>query len=1255
MRHLWLMLCLLGTPALAQQAEDDRGFLTGLIEDAVSGLGREVRLIGFEGALSSRATVEAITIADDTGIWLRLEEASLQWDRSALLSGEIQIQELTADRIILSRMPEPTGPDLPSAEATPFSLPDLPVSVEIGEIRADRIEIAPVFLGEAVSAQFEAAVALVDGRADADVTLRRIDDKAGTLALDVIYDEGAGQLDLSLLAEEGRDGIAAGLLGLPGRPALRLTVDGSAPITEFGADLALATDGEDRVTGHFQLGQEGDGTAAAGTWFNLALGGDLRPLLQEDYHGFFGPTSSLLASGLRHGDGRIDFSSLAIDSDQLTLAGSALIGPAGWPRAFDLTGALVSEDGSPVRLPVSGPRTEVRRARIDLAYDAEDGAGWTGRFDATGFARPDMRVDTLSVTGSGNITAEDGGDRRRFTAELDYRADGIALEDADLERAIGPAITGSLDFARLEDEPFVVQDFSLSSTGLSARANAIVSGPERRFRSWISARIRATDFSRFAGLAGLELQGDGEIELSGRVQPFDGVFGITLSAETRDLGVGVAELDPFLSGQTTLSLVAARDETGTRLENLALRGAQLRADARAEITADSATATVDARIADLGRAVPDLAGPGTLRADLRTDPAGVVTGEAVLTATDTRLEAEGTATPQAEEGYAIAGRGVLEARRLSRFEALAGLRLGGALTLDLQGDFATQTGAASATLRAETQDLRAGPQGLDPLLGGTGQVDAEFARRPSGRIALTGLNARFPNITAQGDVTIADSGQARADLDLGLADVGLLAPDFSGPANAAVTARQDAQGWQVSGQGTGPAGTRLSADGRVGETGQLALSLAGQAPLGLANAFIAPRQVSGLARFDLSVNGPPRLSSLGGQVTLSDGRLTAPDLRQAIEAISGTVGLGNGLARLDITGNLAAGGRVSASGTVGLAPPSNADMSIDLRRARLREPALYETRANGTVRIVGPLAGGARISGQIDIGRTEIRVPSSPVSTVGDLLDVRHVAPDPAVRRTLDRAGLGLTPGGREDAGAGPPARPYPLDLVINAPSRIFVRGRGLDAELGGSLRLSGTTGDVVAIGRFDLLRGRLDILGQRFALSEGYAQLQGDFTPYLRLVARTEARSGTEVSIIVEGPADNPQVSFESSPQLPQDEVLAQLLFGRDLSSISPLQAVQLASAIATLSGRGGGGALEGFREGLDLDDFDLTTDEDGNAAVRAGKYISENVYTDITIGSDGTSEINLNLDVTDDVTARGSFGSEGESSLGIFYERDY
>ncbi|MDB9808499.1 translocation/assembly module TamB domain-containing protein, partial [Yoonia sp.] len=188
-----------------------------------------------------------------------------------------------------------------------------------------------------------------------------------------------------------------------------------------------------------------------------------------------------------------------------------------------------------------------------------------------------------------------------------------------------------------------------------------------------------------------------------------------------------------------------------------------------------------------------------------------------------------------------------------------------------------------------------------------------------------------------------------------------------------------------------------------------------------------------------------------------------------------------------------------------------------------------------------------------------------------------------------------------------------------------------------------------------ELTRGRIDILQQRFELTEGSASLQGSFEPYIRLVAQTEARTGTTIKIIVEGPASAPEVTFESIPSLPQDEVLSQLIFGRDLANISPLQAVQLAAAVSTLAGRGGGGLINSFREGIGLDDFDVTTDDDGNAAVRAGKYLSDNVYTDVTVSSDGTTDLSINLDITNQVTAKGTVNNDGETSIGIFFQRDY
>lgn len=157
-----------------------------------------------------------------------------------------------------------------------------------------------------------------------------------------------------------------------------------------------------------------------------------------------------------------------------------------------------------------------------------------------------------------------------------------------------------------------------------------------------------------------------------------------------------------------------------------------------------------------------------------------------------------------------------------------------------------------------------------------------------------------------------------------------------------------------------------------------------------------------------------------------------------------------------------------------------------------------------------------------------------------------------------------------------------------------------------------------------------------------------------IRLVAETD-RDGITTRIIIDGEVRDPEITFESSPELPQEEVLSQLLFGRGLDNISPLQAAQLANAIAVLAGRGGDGIIGNLRESAGLDDLDLTTDDDGNVQVRAGRYISENVYTDVAVDADGTSTINLNLDLTNSLRARGSVGSDGTSSVGVFFERDY
>jgi len=93
----------------------------------------------------------------------------------------------------------------------------------------------------------------------------------------------------------------------------------------------------------------------------------------------------------------------------------------------------------------------------------------------------------------------------------------------------------------------------------------------------------------------------------------------------------------------------------------------------------------------------------------------------------------------------------------------------------------------------------------------------------------------------------------------------------------------------------------------------------------------------------------------------------------------------------------------------------------------------------------------------------------------------------------------------------------------------------------------------------------------------------------------------------------------------------------------------------VATLTGRADNSVLSRARSGLGLDDLDFTTDEAGVTALRVGRYINEQVYTDLRVDSAGRGEVSINLDLTPSLTLRGRTGSDGRSAVGIFFERDY
>ena len=1409
-------LCLAPFSTVAQTQEDeDKGYLTELIEDNLSGVSRQVTIQGFAGALSSEATIDVLTIADADGVWLTLEDIVLSWNRGALLRGAIDVQELSAARIIVSRPPlaEDTGP---APEAQPFSLPELPVSVSLDQLRIDRVELGDAFLGEAIAVSLSGSAQLGDGEGGANVIAERLDGKSGVFQINGSFVNETRVLDLLLNLEEGPDGIAARILDLPGRPAIKLEVAGNAPLDDYEATLAVATDGQDRLTGTFGLASN-DGEQQ----ISLDLRGDISPLFAPEYQSFFGNDASLAAQIVQSADGRIDVQQLALDAGRVALNGAIKIDAQGWPTRIDLTGGITPLGNEPVLLPLTGPKTFVDGMDLAIYYDANLSDDWRADIAIEGFDRPGLGIGELRLEGGGILRSGEGAQNGLITANLQYGANGLQLSEVGASEAFGDEIGGEFVAERAEGGKTEISRLTLSGAGLEVQAEATIDGPDAGFRTNANLNAEIAGLERFSTLIGQQIGGGAEVAILADTTPLDGLFDIVLSGQTNDLSVGIAEADRVLAGRGTIAATAVRDADGTRLENLRVQTDAANLRATADLTSEGAEAQLNASLRDLALVLPDLSGPAavsgavTQRADRTIVFALDGTGPAAS------FETSGTVTP-AEGGQTINASVAADLRDLSRYAVLLGQPVSGAVTVEANGVLLGDGQRFDVNLSGTTRDLVTGIGRIDPLLRGDGTFATAASRTGEAQFKISDLLVQTPAMSLRGNADVSLEGSNTADLsfrindaalldaslsgpisfslnavpaevdatevdlrvfgpgtdvsldalvaspanarevsgeliakveslatfaalvgqplagsinltakgrvlpdltffdtqvnllseDLGignptldpllagtgrinatigfedevlavrtlevstrevsivgalngaagfgqgrfnasLRDVGVLTDQISGPIRARGAASLDEQGnWGIDATGTGPGGLAAQVVGEVSQSGNLAIDVDGSAPLALANAALDPRRLSGLANFDLNVNGPTALSSLNGQVTFSNGRLAAPNLGEALTDIGGQVRLTNGNAQIDLTTRVESGGSISVNGPVALTGANQANITIALNDVVLQDPDLYSSRIAGTINLNGPLQGGARISGRLELGQTDVQVPSSSISTLGELPEVRHIGESAAVRRTLGRAGLlGGSESAGGDSGGG---RAFPLDIVINAPSRIFIRGRGLDAELGGRLTIGGTSNNVIPVGRFELIRGRIDILQQRFELDEGIATLQGDFEPFIRLVATTETDNGTVISIVVEGPAGAPEVSFLSVPELPQDEVLSQLIFGRDLQSISPLQAVQLASAISTLAGRGGG-ALDNFRQSIGLDDFDVTTDEEGNAAVRAGAYLSENVYTDVTVTSEGNTEINLNLDITNEITAKGSVDQDGETSVGVFFERDY
>jgi translocation and assembly module TamB len=1285
--------------------------------------GGMVTIHGLSGRFPDRLKAARVSLRDKDGLWARINDLRLDWEPLRLVGGTIAIERLAAAKITVLRRPVSSGASASSSQ----------LALDIDTLHVGRIDLAPAVSGIATSLALDGSAAIAAsgngrvavavkgvgapgnyhltarlGAADLALSLKGEEPARGLVsAIAGLPALGPLSVDASFAGPRARVAGRARLAVGPARLLVEGTLDlkhrsadlvatGSAPAMAPRPDLSwqrAAFDG--RIDGSFarpQISATLDIAALRAAQVSLAhiaarLGGDAGRLrLKAGLEGLRipGPRPDLLAAtpveiaaSVRLGrpDRPIRFS---LAHPLLRVAGRAAtagrihgrmqltlpdLAPLAAAAGLDLKGHAALDlrtavDGATTRLDADGTvgitgGTAPAPALIGDAAHLTLAAAATARnisvsrlaFDGPGISMTvNGNIDPKKLALDWRLALPDltsAVPRLAGTVELQGRASGPIDNIAattDLSGTLGPIggpvgpVTAKVALRGLPDRPS--GRVTAEGTIFGAPLRLVLAG--RRVRDGgLKLVIDEADWKSAHAAGSFALAGGARFPL-GRLElrmtrlddlrPFVGrpVTGaVDASLTTTQTG-----------GQQRAELRLAADNVG-----LAGTAAGGRVELSATVTDPLSHPILVSRVVARGRSAGGIAASAELR----------LTGPENALALSARSEISDPKTGVVRFETAGTVDAVTRVAALSRLEALwkdedlhllapARVGFGNGLTVEhlrlgLRGATIEANGRLSPTLDLSVALRNLSPQVVAPFApdldaDGVLRGDARLTgtpQRPVGRITLAAAGLRLRS----GSARALPAANFRATADLAGSDARIVARLTAGPS------------------------ANLSIDGRLSTatSGPIALHVAGALDLAMFDPLLTAsgRRATGKITLDGDIGGSLKAPRIGGAARLTDATIEDFALGLRITGINGSIAATGTTLRLTRLEGRAGQGTIAIDGTVGLAAPGMpVNLDIRARNARPLASDLLTAHLDADLHLHGTTPGGLVLGGRVDVLQARIGIPKSMPATV-PVLPVRVAG-----------APLPLPP-------APPPS--VGLDLTIAA-RHVVVSGRGLLAELAGSIKVGGTTAAPRPLGSFHMVRGNLNIAGQTLTFDTGEVGFNGGSLtdPSLNFVisSQTPTMSG---SLTIGGTASRPTVTVTSTPEMPADEALSRMLYPNSNAAPSPLQLAAIAASLAELSGAGsGGGPLEGLRHGLGLEQLSVGTTANGSSALEAGRYVAPGVYVGAQQGAGGnSSQAKVEIDIARGLKVIGTVGNGANTtpgatpaqsagtSLGIQYQFQY
>jgi translocation and assembly module TamB len=1299
--------------------EPGRAIVARLTPRLTGGL---VTIDGLSGRFPDRLKAARVSIRDKDGVWATVDAFDLDWSPLRLVGGNIAIRRLAAMKIAVLRRPAPSRGSSSGSH----------LAIDIASVHVGRLELSPAVAGIAASLSLDGAAA-IGASGDGHVVLiakgigapgnYRLRASLGATKLHLrvagqepahgLISEAAGLPDLGPLSIDGtfdgprsavagelRLAVGAARLSAHGRLDLEhqsadLAATGTAPAMAPRPDLSWQSIAFDaRIDGPFARPAVAAKLDIAALHAAGATVADIAGRVEGDA-GTVRLRGEL--SGIRIPGPRPDLLAAA----PVRITAEARLDEADRPVHFSLAHPLLKADGDAAT--VGQQHGALTLALPDLApLAALSGLDLEGHAVLNLAAA--MRADTIRLDASGTVGITGGtapapaliGDAARLTLSVSATGPDVTISRFEFDgRNVAASAAGRIGARGLAlDWKFALPDLTSAVPTLAGglRLRGRVSGP-------------ADDLAATADLSGTLGPAGG---LAGPVTAAAQLAGLPEKPKGRVTAQGVVLGSPL---HLVLTAIRAADgELRLTVEQADWKSAHAQGYFVAPAGARFPLGQAEVRITRLDDLRPLIGRPvtGTVAATLITAATGgrqradlrVTAGNLGLAGAGSGGHIELAATvgdplshPVLEARISAAGRsasGITAAAQieLAGPEQALGLRAQSDIR-DPKGDnvrFATVGTVNAVTRVAALSRLEAIWKGedlhllaparvgfgngitLDHLRLGVRQATIEANGRVSPTLDLTVALRNFsadmaaafaPGVAAggmlRGDARLTGTPQhPKGRIELAASGLrlrkgpaqALPAANFSASAEIAGTsARLDAR------LTAGPAAS-LSVRGQLSTalSGPIDLRATGALDLAMLDPLLTPsgRRATGKIALDGGVGGTLQAPRLSGNARLTDAAIDDFGLGVHLTGISGLAEAAGTTIRLTRLQARAGPGTIGVDGTVGFsAPGMPINLHVIARNARPLATDLLTTALNADMNVRGEALGRLAIGGRVDVLHAEIGISKRMPAQV-PVLEVRL-------------------------AGAPPPAPPAPppaigLDLTVAA-QRVVVRGRGLFAELAGSIKVTGSSAAPQPLGSFHMVRGNLSIAGQTLTFDTGAVGFNGGSLtdPSLDFVVNSQTPT-MNASLTITGTASRPKVTVTSIPEMPQDQALARILYPNNASP-SPLQLAAIASSLAELSGvTSGGGVLGGIQNQLGLEQLSIGTAANGTAALAVGRYVAPGVYIGAQQGAGGnSSQAKVEIDIAKGLKVVGTVGNgtnttpgatpaqSAGTSLGVKYQFEY